>query len=128
MLIKHGIIASEKSLEIACENGYGSILILLINLGFKLTRAYNVLCCPNYRELEKVYMVYHQFGSKGRYQQRCLKGLCLLCHVVEIGKLWELEEIDNGLDKENNNIRYTNYIQFLPRELVEDLQELIADY
>lgn len=113
-LIKYGIVLDKRTIESAAIYGKLDILLLFYSLGHTLERAPNWFFI--YDEITKIniHKFYHYINLPGNYQLLCRQNVCKICHAFEISKLWQLESYE-----------YNSYIQFLPRELIVDLEELI---
>ena len=114
LLIEQGLIISNKTLKIACQCGHVDILLRLLNLGYKLKKGYSIYYHIKIENINKIIEIYHELELSGDYQEACRQNKCDLCYTTNIKKLWELETYE-----------YNSYIQLLPRELVEDLEELL---
>jgi hypothetical protein len=66
------------------------------------------------RNVRELIQVYHEYQIPGDYQSACKEGMCVLCKVEELKKLWEMD-IDE----------FTNSFQWLPREITLDVYELL---
>lgn len=114
ILVESGLIISEKELKLSAYHGQADILIYFLNLGYTLNSAPDTSWFVKIKQRRQIIKIYHQLDLKGLYRVDCQLRNCKICHVVIIEKLWELETYE-----------YNSYIQFLPRELAEDLGELL---
>lgn len=57
----------------------------------------------------------HEYNIDGQYREVCKEGICAMCKEIWVKDAWEMDEIE-----------YENGIQWLPRELMEDMVQLLA--
>lgn len=114
LLLEHGTIVSEEAPIRAAKLGRIDIVLLFLERGYTLKEAPGFYL--NAENEIKMLQLYHQLELPGKYKNLCKENSCRCCYIHILRKLWELEtEI------------YTNYIQLLPRELVEDLEGLLLN-
>lgn len=71
--------------------------------------------CLDYLRWSKGIMrILHQYDVPGRYKAMCSNGICCICKRLMIAESWEMDEVE-----------YKNMVQWLPRELMEDVNALV---
>lgn len=113
-LAKYGLVLDENTIVGSALYGKLDILLLFYSLGYTLEEAIPVFFTLNENIKINMSKFYHYINLPGKCQTISREETCKVCHIFEIGKLWELESEE-----------YDNWIQFLPKELIVDLEELI---
>lgn len=93
---------------IACS--YGSVACLKWLLGYNrelFIKHYVEFIHP--RHSDEILELLHAYEIPGRYKEECKREMCKVCRSVVVWNLWEM--LDPSFD---------NYIQWLPREMIED--------
>lgn len=112
MLKKHGLLFGENTTKIALANQRPDIFLWLVHNGCEPCYVGKMNKATKY--YKKFHQVFHFSGVSGDYEYNCYLGKCSFCKTNELWNLWELESYE-----------YNSYIQLLPRELLEDLVELL---